>query len=121
MTTKRSQPKLAELAALEEVIVGLRGCVDDQGEKIKVLAAAVEQSQQLNQALAEHLDDARERERALEAELSRLRRLEQAAKALYLYIPGALDELLDDSDGHFARDAVAEALVAAREALEAKL
>jgi len=117
MATKSGHPTIAELAGLEEVIAGLRQCLDELREQVKALTAQLEQSQQISRALAEHLADARERERALEAEASRLRGLEADVKTVVLYLSSAVDETLARSETRFARDGVTEALVRILEAL----
>ena len=101
---------MAELAGLEKVIAGLRGCVNNQQEHIKAQANTIIE-------LAQSLILCQKERETLEEELSRLRTLESAVKALFLYIPGALDELLSDSERRFAQDTVVEALQLAREAV----
>ena len=143
-TTIVGRPTLADEAARDMVIVGLWGCLDELREQVKALTAELEQvtvtsvSHAANiKAAHKALDDAGvpdargaacddpgcwsllvHRIKFLTEKVSRLCALESAVKALFLYVPGALDEILDDSDGRFARDAVAEALGLVREVVK---
>jgi len=133
VTTKVSQPTtivdrpatIAQQAERDEVIAAARQILDELREQVKALTAELAQRDEYIRAQADTIVElgqslilCQKERKTLEEELSRPRALESAVKSLFLYVPGALDEILDDSDGRFARDAVAEALGLVREVVK---